>query len=308
MRFTTVRSGLAETTHDVDVVAVDAAGDELFSSGDPDHPMYYRSAIKPFQATAVHEAGVKVTPEHFALICASHGGWPTHLAIVAAILSGAGLDESALQTPPTWPSSVGARSFQERRGAHHPRSIFHTCSGKHAGMLAACVAAGWPTDTYPDPGHPLQQRIETLVTEVTGVAAAPAGVDHCGAPAARGSVRGLARAFSALSTDDRFATAADAMSRFPSLVADNERADGVLGRWWGGPVKDGAEGSIALARHGIGIAAKARTGSNQAAAAAAVITAGRLGLVSDAMRAALTEVTEPSLYGGGLVVGALTAE
>jgi L-asparaginase II len=175
-------------------------------------------------------------------------------------------------------------------------------------MLAACVAAGWPTDTYPDPGHPLQQRIETLVTEVTGVAAAPAGVDHCGAPAARGSVRGLARAFSALSTDDRFATAADAMSRFPSLVADNERADGVLGRWWGGPVKDGAEGSIALARHGIGIAAKARTGSSEAAAAAAVITAGRLGLVSDAMRAALTEVTEPSLYGGGLVVGALTAE
>jgi L-asparaginase II len=96
------------------------------------------------------------------------------------------------------------------------------------------------------------------------------------------------------------------MSRFPALVADNERPDGLLGRWWGGPVKAGAEGSIGLSRHGIGIAAKARSGSGAAAVGAAIIAADRLGLVSEAMGEALAGVTEPVIFGGGRPVGAMT--
>ena len=38
----------------------------------------------------------------------------------------------------------------------------HNCSGKHAGMLAACRAHGWPLHPYRDPAHPLQQRIAEL--------------------------------------------------------------------------------------------------------------------------------------------------
>ena len=34
------------------------------------------------------------------------------------------------------------------------------CSGKHAAMLSACVAAGWPTAGYLERDHPLQQAIE----------------------------------------------------------------------------------------------------------------------------------------------------
>lgn len=306
MRFTIVRSGLGESNHDVDVCAVDPAGNELLSSGDPDRPMYYRSTVKPFQATVAIEAGVDVPPEHLALMCASHSGWPEHLAIVGALLESMGLDEGALQTPPAWPLSKGAEDLQQRRGAASRRSIFHNCSGKHAGMLAACVAAGWPTDSYREPGHPLQTRVLDLITEVTTIEARPPGVDGCGAPAARGTVRSLARGFSALTFDARFVSVADAMSRFPALVADNERSDGLLARWWGGPVKAGAEGSIGLSRHGVGISAKARSGSGTAAVAAAVIAADRLGMVSDAMRDALAGVTEPVILGGGEPVGAMT--
>jgi len=306
VRFTIVRSGLGESNHDVDVCAVDPAGNELLSSGDPDRPMYYRSTVKPFQATVAIEAGADVPPEHLALMCASHSGWPEHLAIVGALLESVGLDEGALQTPPAWPLSKGAEDLQQRRGAASPRSIFHTCSGKHAGMLAACVAAGWPTVSYREPGHPLQTRILDLITEVTAIEARPPGVDGCGTPAARGTVRGLARGFSALTFDGRFVTVADAMSRFPALVADDERADVLLGRWWGGPVKAGAEGSIGLSRHGVGISAKARSGSGTAAVAAAVIAADRLGMVSDAMQDALAGVTEPVILGGGEPVGAMT--
>lgn len=306
MRLTIVRSGLGESTYDVDVCAIDAAGNELLASGDPERPMYYRSTVKPFQATIALEAGLEAPPEHLGVVSASHGGWPAHLGVVSSILGSVGLDERALQTPPSWPAAEGAKALLMQRGARHRRSIYHSCSGKHAGMLASSTAAGWPTDTYLDPEHPFHQRVTDLIATLSGVEAVPEGVDHCGAPATRGTVSGLARAFSALTVDDRFATIADAVSRFPALVADNDRADGLLGRWWGGPVKAGAEGAIGLSRHGIGIAAKARSGSDRAASAAAVIAADRLGMVSDAMREALTPVSEPVIFGGGRPVGAMT--
>ncbi len=260
MRFLTVRTGLTESTHDVAVCAVDSFDREVYRSGDPDRPLFYRSAVKPLQATVALEAGIDLPPEHIAVASSSHSGWPAHLAIVRSILGSSGLDERALQCPAVWPLSQGARDLQFRRGVDAPRRIFHNCSGKHAAMLAACVAQGWPIETYLEPAHPLQRRIVELVAETTGISPEPVGIDGCGAPTLRGSVRGLAHAFAQLSSADRFDRAADAISRFPALVADNARADGHLARWWGGPVKVGAEGQIGIGRHGIGIAAKAKAG------------------------------------------------
>ena len=308
MQFLAVRSGLIESTYGVTVFATDAAGRELIRSGDPDRPLFYRSAVKPFQATAALEAGLTLPPEHLALTCASHGGWPAHLAIVRAILHGVGLDESALQCPPSWPLSPGARDIQIGFGFRSPRRVFHNCSGKHAGMLGACIAQGWPSDSYLDPEHPLQRRIRDVVADATGIRPEPVGIDGCGAPTLRGSVRGLARAFVALSSSERCRPAANAVSRFPSLVADNSRPDGKLARWWGGPVKVGAEGQIGIGRHGIGIAAKADAGRSDVAVAAVIAAADELGLVSTVMREALASEEAPPLFGGGVPVGAITRE
>lgn len=308
MRFLTVRTGLTESIHDVAVVAVDATGTELYRSGDPDRPLFYRSAVKPFQATVALEAGLTLPVEHLAVASASHSGWPVHVAIVRSILSDAGLDESALQCPPSWPLSQGAKDLQVRRGVVGPKRVFHNCSGKHAAMLAVCVVQGWPIDTYLHPSHPLQRRIVELVTDATGIRPEPVGIDGCGAPAMRGSVRGLATAFANLSSSERCRPAANAVSRFPSLVADNSRPDGKLARWWGGPVKVGAEGQIGIGRHGIGIAAKADAGRPEVAVAAVIATADELGLISDAMRDALGTEAAPPLLGGGKPVGAVIRE
>ncbi len=306
MEFLTVRAGLPESTHEVSILATDADGNDLYRSGDPERPVFYRSAVKPLQATVALEAGLDLPAEHLAVACASHGGWPAHLAIVRSILTDCGLDERALRCPAVWPLSSGARDLQIRRGIRTPRRIFHNCSGKHAAMLGACIAQGWPTDSYLDPAHPLQQRIVDAVEAATGIRPEPVGVDGCGAPTMRGSVRGLARAFASLSSSKRFATATGAISRFPSLVADNARADGVLGRWWGGPVKVGAEGQVGVGRHGIGIAAKATAGGSEVAVAAVIAVARELGLVSDAMFAGLALQSAPPVLGGGIPVGALT--
>ena len=306
MQFATVRNGLPESLHDVSVFATDPTGAELYRFGDPDRPLFYRSAVKPLQATVALEMGIDLPPEHIAVACASHSGWPAHLAIIRRMLHDVGLDEYALQCPAVWPLSQSARDLQIRRGVRSVKGVFHNCSGKHAAMLAACVAQGWPIDTYLSPAHPLQKQIVEVVAEATGFRPEPVGVDGCGAPTLRGSIRGLAAAFAQLSSNRRYERASSAIARFPSLVADNERADGKLARWWGGPVKVGAEGQIGIGRHGIGIAAKAKAGGSDVAVAAVIAAASDLGLLPDAMRSGLANQAAPPVLGGGVPVGELT--
>lgn len=287
------------------MIACDASGSILYESGDVSMPIYYRSAIKPLQAQACLEAGLEVADEHLALVCASHSGFPVHLTIAGLILADAGLDQTALRCPPVFPWNGRARDLTIARGHRKPRPLFHNCSGKHAGMLAACVAAGWPTSTYLDQGHPLQVRNAEIITETTGVESNPAGVDGCGAPAFRGNLTGLATAFARISVEPRFARVSGAMARFPALVADNVRPDGRLGLWWGGPAKVGAAGVMGLGNNGIGIATKSVAGSAAVAVAASINVASRLGLSTPAMDNALEQEAAPPVLGGGRRVGTL---
>ena len=101
------------------------------------------------------------------LATASHVGTPAHVDVVRSILSEAGLDESALQTPAYWPVDVASHDALAAAG-DHSRPLYMTCSGKHAAFLAACVAQGWDTASYLDPSHPLQQAIVDVVEEYTG--------------------------------------------------------------------------------------------------------------------------------------------
>ena len=190
------------------------------------------------------------------------------------------------------------------RGRVDPERILHTCSGKHAAWLAACAGAGWDTSSYLDVEHPLQVSVVDIMREFSDVSAEPLGVDGCGAPTTRGTITGLARAFQRLGTDPELVPIASAMSRFGALVRDNTRPSGRIALQWGGPVKYGAEGSIALMREGIGIAAKSRSGNRAAVAAAALEVADRLGMLTASMNEALTDVRAPAVIGGSRPVGA----
>jgi L-asparaginase II len=115
----------------------------------------------------------------------------------------------------------------------------------------------------------------------------------------------LAQAFSRLTVAPRYADAASAIHRFPSLVADNHRSDGRLGAWWDGPLKVGAQGLIGAGRHGIGLAVKSASGDRDASVVALVDMARRLGMLSDAALHALADVAAPPVLGGGRPVGAV---
>lgn len=305
MQIATIRSGRIESTHDVSITAVDSDGRVLGSWGQPDITFFYRSAIKPFQATVSREAGAELLPEQTAITCSSHGGYPLHLGLVKANLTGAGLTVDDLGCPPAWPRDAGAKDLQLIRGERLPTRLFNNCSGKHSGFLAASVASGWPTETYLEPAHPIQQRVAAMVHEVTGVDLEPTGVDGCGAPTLRGELTGLARSFGKLSSEQRFADIALAMKRFPAVLSSNTLNEGKFAAWWGGPVKGGAQGLIAAGRNGIGIAAKSQEGNVDIAIVGLLEAIRRIGLLSQAAEEALVEVARIPVLGGGRQVGTI---
>ena len=300
----TVRSGLIESLHRGSAIAVDTGGNVLFEHGNPDRPIFYRSAIKPLQAMVSVRVGVPLSPEEMAVNCASHSGFPIHIALVRKILFDAGLTEDDLQTPPGWPIAEAAHNLLVAAGHSSPRRIWHNCSGKHAGWLATCRHAGWDTATYRDPDHPLQREVRQIVEDATEMPATPTGVDGCGAPTLRGSVRGLATAFAKLSSDPQFAATAIPVHRFPGLVG-GDREDSRLGAWWDGPMKGGAQGLLGGGRNGIGIAVRSESGSSQIAVVGFIEVAGRLGLLSEAAQQALAEDATPVVLGHGRPVGTI---
>ena len=115
-----VRSGFVEGHHYGSVVALETDGSVAWSVGDVDSAMLPRSCNKPVQALGMLRAGLDLDGELLALACASHSGEPFHIDGARRILESAGLDESALQTPPGYPLDEQAREEWIRSG--QPRS------------------------------------------------------------------------------------------------------------------------------------------------------------------------------------------
>ena len=138
-----------------------ADGSVQLPLGSAGEPMFPRSSNKPMQAAAMLRSGLDLPGKLLALAAASHSGEDFHVAGVREILAGAGLAAVALQCPPDLPLDEAARRAV-LRGGGGPDRVHMNCSGKHAAMLATCVADGWPTASYRSPDHPLQQEIRRV--------------------------------------------------------------------------------------------------------------------------------------------------
>ena len=307
-----VRSGVVEGHHHGSWVVLAPDGSVVASAGEVDAAMLPRSCNKPVQALGMLEVGLPLTGELLALACASHSGESFHLDGVRRILASAGLEESALQTPPDYPLDDEAREQVIRSGGTRT-SIQMNCSGKHAAMLATCVVNGWPTETYLEADHPLQQAITGTFARTTGEAVEHVATDGCGAPLLSTSLTGLARAFSRLAraTSGPEAAIATAIRTHPEYVSGTHRDELALLRAVPGTIgKAGAESVYAIALpDGRAIATKTDDG---AARARPIVMAALLeglgvteepGVDGDAVR----RTGEAVLYGGGRPVGEIRA-
>jgi L-asparaginase II len=313
-----VRNGFVEGHHYGSVVALEADGSVAWAVGDVENPILPRSCNKPVQALGMVRAGLDLPPDLLALACASHSGEPFHVEGVRRILSSAGLSEADLQTPPDYPLDDAARDQVIRDGGSKA-PVMMNCSGKHAAMLATCVTNGWPTATYRDAGHPLQQALAASFAELTGEAVAVTAVDGCGAPLFSASLIGLARAFRRLAlgvdgagaTDPAAARIAAAIRAHPAYVSGTNRDERALLTAVPGAIgKAGAECCYAVAlADGRAFALKADDGAPRVRPVLMAEALRRAGVLEDpgvdAEAVRRTGVFE--LLGGGVPVGEIRA-
>ena len=212
IRVTVRRGGSVEAVHRVHVRST--AGD---SYGEDFH-CFFRSSLKPVQAIPLLEGYADLGDDELAIASASHQAEPAQLDAARKLLGRAGATVDDLEN-----------GLQEGRP---DGKLGHNCSGKHAGMLAACRAHGWPLHPYRSLDHPLQQRVAALVGD------ADVGVDGCGVPTFALPLSRMSEVF--LKTPQRIR---EAMAARPELVGGTGSADTELMRarpgWF---AKGGAEG------------------------------------------------------------------
>nr|WP_194956549.1 asparaginase [Aeromicrobium phoceense] len=311
-----VRGDLVESVHLGHLVALGVDGTPVLTLGDPEVTMWPRSSVKPFQAVAMVRHGLDLPERLMALAAASHNGEPDHIAGALAILARAGLDERALRNPPDLPGGTTAmRDWLE--SGQGPEQISHNCSGKHAAMLLTCVTAGWDTETYLAPDHPLQRAIRETIEEFTGVPVSHETVDGCGAPLFATTVTGLARGIGRLAAspqqapDSAEARVAHAMSTHPHMVAGGQRPTTTLMRAVPGLVaKDGADGIFTAGLpDGSAVAFKVLDGAERPLAPVLVTALDALGAFSgdDVDHEAVESLRERAVLGAGRSVGAIRA-
>jgi L-asparaginase II len=241
IRVTVRRGGVVEAMHRVHVATTDG---EVW--GDPALAFYFRSSSKPIQAIPFVEGYDDLEDDEVAIACASHRAEPAQLAAVRKVLARAEATIDDLEN-----------GLQEGRP---DGKLGHNCSGKHAGMLAACRAHGWPLHPYRDRSHPLQRRIAELMGRDD------TAIDGCGVPTFPTTLVEAAAVLTRV--PERIRTA---MRARPELVGSSHDAvDTDLMRLRDGWIaKGGAEGLFCAAHaDGRGIALKAEDGASRAIAPA----------------------------------------
>ena len=316
---TTRRGTAREAVARGHVALVDAAGEVLGSAGDPDSPTTLRSCVKPIQAlpfVRLAVAALGASEAEIAVSCASHSGEPVHVETVRSLLGRAGLDDEALSCGPQPPGDAASARAMLMAG-EAPGRVHNNCSGKHAGMLAACVVAGWPVAGYAAVDHPLQVEIRDLFTafSATDLNTQPYGIDGCGLPTHELPLRALARMFAAAATDPDFQRCQTAMAAHPHLVAGTGRFDTAVLAVAGDAITakvGGAAVWVAVRRPaGPALAIKLEAGEATALPAVALAALGALGWIDEAALTSspLRAFVSPALVNWeGDAVGSTAAE
>ncbi len=276
------RGSTVESRHRGSAVVVDPDGHVIASWGNPETPVFPRSAIKAIQAIPLVETGAAdafgLSNKELALACASHNGEPQHVDTVAAWLEKIGLGVDDLECGSHWPLDREAARTLAQSG-EVPSALHNNCSGKHAAMLTTARHLGEPTSGYVRIEHPCQQRVMGILEFMSGLELGdtPRGIDGCAIPTFAIPLGNIALAMARIAAPESLPDKrAEAIARIrvaiaaePYMVAGRGRYCTELMSLAGDRVmvKTGAEGVFggAVPSHGVGIALKCDDGSTRAA-------------------------------------------
>lgn len=169
-------------------------------------------------------------------------------------------------------------------------------------MLLTSMVNDWPTESYLDADHPLQQTITATFAELTGAPPDRIGIDGCGAPLLATSIRRLATAFARVKSAPEGSDGhrlLDAMKAHPEYVSGTRREELHLVRAVPGLVaKEGAESVLVVGlSDGSACALKIEDGGTRALYVAMHRVLEIAGLDAEILR------DRPSVLGGGKQVG-----
>ncbi|MCB1477942.1 MAG: asparaginase [Tepidamorphaceae bacterium] len=283
-----VRGDLTESRHHGSIAIAHADGGMLFEVGATEAPVYPRSSVKLLQAMPLVESGgadrFEFSDYELALCCASHSGEPRHVETARGILKRIGLGADNLACGVQWPSGEEDIAAMGKAG-ETPTRAHNNCSGKHSGMLAFAMHAGFDPVGYEHRDHPVQKAIQEVMTDVFGIdmADAPCGLDGCSLPTLAVPLKNLARGFARLTGDGGIAVerraAADRLMktcmREPHAVGGTGKFDTEVMRAFGGRVflKYGAEAVQVIVFPKLKIAAAVKIGDGAVRATEVVAAA-----------------------------------
>lgn len=275
---------------------LNADGTTYLSKGSPTTIIYPRSAVKSLQASAMLKAGLTVSDDELAIICASHSGSATHIELVSNMLAKRNISLDLLQNAPDKPLGEKEKiAWGDKNGSQ----LAQNCSGKHAGMLITCKQNNWDLKSYLELDHPLQIAIRAEIELLSGEKMAKATLDGCGAPLFAFSLLGLAKAISKLvtSTEKEHQQVVKACTTYPELVAGEGRLTTRMMRAIPGLfMKEGAEGiEVCALADGRVIAIKIIDGSWRPVAPILTEIFSRWGIS--------TPDESVKIYGGATVIG-----
>ena len=315
------RGPIVESRHRAAFSVVDAEGRVVMKAGDPERPVYPRSAIKPLQALALLESGAAeafdLGDREIALACASHGGEARHVETVAAWLARIGCSVADLECGAHLPSTEAAMIALLRSG-QDATALHNNCSGKHSGFLSVARHLDYPTAGYIKFEHPVQQRILGILEQMTGceLGHVPRGIDGCGIPTLAVPIGNLALAMARLADpsdqpETRQKAAArirKAMAAEPFMVAGTGRFCTRVMEVTGEKalIKTGAEGvyCAALPTLGLGVTLKVDDGASRAAEVLMGEILLRLGILDEDQATRLRGTLRPPVLNrAGLTVG-----
>tara|TARA_B100001123_G_C15296084_1_gene1019279 strand:- start:724 stop:1701 length:978 start_codon:yes stop_codon:yes gene_type:complete len=248
------RNDFIESIHYGAAVLIDSDGKILKEWGNSNILIYPRSALKPIQSLNLYKDGVAEAlnlPDNLiALTTASHHAETIHQKMIDHWLKKMNLNENHLSCGPAWPWNEKDQ-FEAYLRYKTKRKIFHNCSGKHCGHLAACSYKNLPIKNYQNKNHPIQKNLIQLIEDLSKYKIKNIGVDGCTLPNPLIPLKKFAYAAAQLADykklNENSATAKRIINsciKFPEITGGSKSINSILTKLSNGKAffKNGAEG------------------------------------------------------------------
>lgn len=199
------KSAVFDLMHYGYVCIVDEHSNVLYSAGDCEDLVFYRSASKPIQALPVFKYGLDKTygieDKESVILSASHAGAPCHVEAVESILEKAGFTEDILCMNPAYPADAEANEERIRRRIPC-RKVYHNCSGKHAALLLVQKYLGGAPEDYWRADTSVFGEIADTIGKMSETGHMKIGVDGCGVPVFAVGMKNIAISYKNLACVD----------------------------------------------------------------------------------------------------------